>query len=565
MLRNPSTSSLWPIVALACLAIVIASAAIVFAGQVVDQPRAVKADGPVLEAPVPPPGKSPFMGMRRCALCHNQCCHPLDAEISPEFCLMNEAMVFRTEDRHALAFEVLTGDLGKQIGRKLGFDVTEAKECLSCHAGWMHREEPEKPPSFASGVACEACHGASRNWDTDHSEPQWRKKPALDKERLGMIDVRDPVRRAELCCSCHIGSSSAGKVVTHKMYAAGHPPLPGFEVETYMAAMPPHWRRLSEKGDFQHRKEFEGETVEKEFSRTKSVLVGAIVAARMSLSLFAGQTGLRSESNGQPEFAMYDCQACHHELRSPAWRQSRNDQARPGRPMRAAWPRALVKVGLESLTSGAQAWKDVLSLEAKLGTALDEQPYGDPRAIIDVLGGENGLIDWLDKQAKELATTAITENIAQRALEQLYEPLASNVPDFHSARQIVWAIRAIETELRTIPRSPEFSIAGDRETPAERRTRVAQDVATYLLWRDESRQSTAEDVDRLLTPLPDYLQLVLPSRRKAITDDFLGPLLQRSAAYDPKEFRKLLQEAAARAGRAGPRGPRLTLLRTGRE
>ena len=32
-----------------------------------------------------------------------------------------------------------------------------------------------------------------------------------------------------MCLSCHLGNAREGRVVTHEMYAAGHPPLPGFE------------------------------------------------------------------------------------------------------------------------------------------------------------------------------------------------------------------------------------------------------------------------------------------------------------------------------------------------
>ena len=57
-----------------------------------------------------------------------------------------------------------------------------------------------------------------------------------------MTNVRDPVRRTELCLSCHVGDIACGKFVTHDMFAAGDPPLPAFEIETFLEQMPPHWR-----------------------------------------------------------------------------------------------------------------------------------------------------------------------------------------------------------------------------------------------------------------------------------------------------------------------------------
>src|SRR5207248_334113 len=38
-----------------------------------------------------------------------------------------------------------------------------------------------------------------------------------------------------------------GKIVTHEMYAAGHPPLPGIEIATFGDALPRHWETLTEK------------------------------------------------------------------------------------------------------------------------------------------------------------------------------------------------------------------------------------------------------------------------------------------------------------------------------
>ena len=62
-----------------------------------------------------------------------------------------------------------------------------------------------------------------------------------------MTDLWDPVKRATKCASCHIGNPGEQKVVTHAMYAAGHPPLPGLETATFSDAMPRHWEYLREK------------------------------------------------------------------------------------------------------------------------------------------------------------------------------------------------------------------------------------------------------------------------------------------------------------------------------
>ena len=62
-----------------------------------------------------------------------------------------------------------------------------------------------------------------------------------------MTDLWDPIVRVRTCVSCHVGNVEQGKVLTHAMYAAGHPPLPGIEASTFAAAMPNHWKPLSQK------------------------------------------------------------------------------------------------------------------------------------------------------------------------------------------------------------------------------------------------------------------------------------------------------------------------------
>src|SRR5213076_1317723 len=54
-------------------------------------------------------------------------------------------------------------------------------------------------------------------------------------------NLRDPAVRGQFCATCHVGSAADGRVVTHEMYAAGHPPLPPFELGTFMECQPKHW------------------------------------------------------------------------------------------------------------------------------------------------------------------------------------------------------------------------------------------------------------------------------------------------------------------------------------
>src|SRR5262249_36029404 len=93
------------------------------------------------------------------------------------------------------------------------------------------------------------CHGLHEKWQIDHTKepnqkgmpPPWRSKTPEYKWERGMADLRNPVVKARLCTSCHVGNAVEGKTVTHEMYAAGHPPLPPCELAAFMEGEPKHW------------------------------------------------------------------------------------------------------------------------------------------------------------------------------------------------------------------------------------------------------------------------------------------------------------------------------------
>ena len=100
-----------------------------------------------------------------------------------------------------------------------------------------------RPEHFLTeGVSCEACHGDGRKWFFEHTDETWREVPGAKKQaEYGQIDLRDPYTRTLKCASCHIGNKAEGKFVTHEMYAAGHPPLPPFELVTFARDAPAHY------------------------------------------------------------------------------------------------------------------------------------------------------------------------------------------------------------------------------------------------------------------------------------------------------------------------------------
>jgi hypothetical protein len=187
-----------------------------------------------------PVGK--FDGAVECRRCHTR--PKADDTPSLSFVFLTEYAVWKTEDKHAQAYAVLKNQRSQNIGKLLNVkDVTLAEVgCINCHGMAALKKAAGEDFTPQDGVSCAGCHGASSQWLTAHIRASWRKKTPEEKEKLGMVNLRDPVRRAELCMSCHVGNAAEGKVVTHAMFAAGHPPLPPFEVATFSQNMPQHWR-----------------------------------------------------------------------------------------------------------------------------------------------------------------------------------------------------------------------------------------------------------------------------------------------------------------------------------
>src|SRR5438874_5719430 len=123
-----------------------------------------------------------------------------------------------------------------------------------------------------------------------------------------MTDLWDPAKRARLCAACHVGDPAQGKFVTHEMYAAGHPPLPGFEPAAFSNAMPRHWQYLREKSpEIQKVLGYDG----REREQTKLVMVGAAESLHQAMKLLADQADrcarAREEDRRGLDFANFDC------------------------------------------------------------------------------------------------------------------------------------------------------------------------------------------------------------------------------------------------------------------
>ena len=247
-------------------------------------------------APAAPAEPARVRGSGDCVSCHTL----KTGNFNTDFVLLNEFATWRLSDPHSLAYVALESKRGREMGRRLGFDDVTRPEagCLGCHApqaGVPALRKESAEVLRKEGVGCETCHGASEHWFGSHSEGTWRREPK-EKLKKQMYDVRDPAAKAELCVSCHVGDATRGRVVTHAMFAAGHPPLPSIEVASFAEQMPYHWRRAEDvpfvKTLLQSAKAEDRELAKKEFGLTSPPSSQSRQVAASGLAALAGQLDL---------------------------------------------------------------------------------------------------------------------------------------------------------------------------------------------------------------------------------------------------------------------------------
>jgi hypothetical protein len=464
--------------------------------------------------------------------------------------------------------------------------VATLKQCFACHAPIGERVGAGKPePSIENGVSCQVCHGAGGAYETVHQKPQWRLVTAQDKEqRFGLRDVRHPVARIQLCASCHVGTrrrewSFSGepteRFIRHEWYALGHPPLPGLEYVTFAAQQPAHWRTVQEKlyrpeafryyrpdadrTDAENYARFvlRADDVKlaesylaanpgsfspdpgSDMARAKDVLISGLgVLATYAELVGAAQV---EGARGGPEFAVYDCTACHHELRSdfPTASRVRRPGA-PGRPPPALWTLALARLG------AAQARADIEPAIAELNASFAARPFGDPERMRAAAGA---LARQCWTAAKTLAGQSVDRAAAEQLLAQLVHPQHDVDRDYHAARQYAWAIREVIKDLAGLPHR-NFAILG-AEFAGPPEALVPPPLVEMLGGVQGARvPAEHEEVRRRIDGLFDRtppgpgavnwhmpLRLALPAGQKQQVIGNLPEWLAAIASYQAEDFR----------------------------
>jgi hypothetical protein len=539
--------------------------------------------------------KVTFRGAAGCKGCHDR------PDAPAKLARKDEYLTWRYKDKHSLAYAVLRGSRGQQIGQHLRVKdakVWDEPMCLSCHATGYQRDRRGNEFSFADGVSCDGCHGPADGWFREHSaeDRSWRHKTPEEKEKLGMFDVRNPLKRAELCMSCHVGNVLEGKVVTHVMYAAGHPPLPSFEVAGFSQNLPPHWEHLREvpyymsekpKGDVDLKKEYHIDSAK--FRHTELAMATATVALRTASELLAyratfGKDGeepkgldptsrlawppawlepfcqkdpdrrwpelevgarfkLPKDPRGQwPDIAIAqsDCYACHHELKSPSWRQIRGYMGSPGRPQLPSWPATLAKVFDAPGGDRKKLQQELLELHR----VFRLKPFGNPDDVARAaaqLGNYSAGLRWPEIGGPK---TTRREAAAELLLKLCSLP-DDYFPDYDSARQIASAFRAIyedqwnnggsDQEVKDLLIALHDELNLSLESAARRKT--TRERVTWV--KDHLKDKDREEIEKAIEDRKFLARL------DEISEQELRASLDTVSRYNPFEFRKRMARLRA--------------------
>lgn len=439
-------------------------------------------------------------------------------------------------------------------------NLAVVKACLRCHAT-LPADQTEPPVDIHLGVSCQACHGPGTEWNLTHQSPAWRLVKPGHKEAMGFADVRDPAKKAKLCISCHVGDVEQGKFVIHEWYAGGHPPLPSFELSSFVAAMPIHWRPFNEKKlDFIGRNApppmenatliangkklidvklkawapnlpdpyaehyisanfpaKNGEQIAMSLPRVRDAAIGSVMAAAAYAKLIRDYAEAVENRNAPGiEFSLFECSACHHELSSQSGFLQRPTRANvPGRPPAFLWPFST----FESTQALGVSTKAAIDEIQQLNFDLTAKPFGDLTGAKDSAACAQ---DQLLAIAGQLNTTVFDSPTAIGMRDYLLAH-ADDVRDFESARVRSWMVRQVLKD--TVPRRP-----------------------TYGFDADDVNKEISKGLDSLFLPSgDDPLSLMLPSGQQNSIIDSLPGALSASRQYRAKAYAELMEAIRKRA------------------
>lgn len=243
-------------------------------------------------APLPQNDDYKHMGVATCAssICHGKTSAQKDSNVQ-----LNEYRLWSSTDYHSRAYRVLSNNESKIMAKALGLaNAQNAAMCLDCHTDHVPSERRGPKFQLSDGVGCEGCHGGAEDWLRSHTEPRITHQDNLDN---GLYPLSDPIARADVCLSCHMGTKD--KLATHAIMAAGHPRL-SFELDTFTANQPAHYQ-------------VDEDYIDRKGNHPVGYLwaVGQVEMAKRQLALIDAHDLGRSLSRGMIELSIYDCHSCH--------------------------------------------------------------------------------------------------------------------------------------------------------------------------------------------------------------------------------------------------------------
>ncbi|MCC6510213.1 MAG: hypothetical protein IT423_13995 [Pirellulaceae bacterium] len=395
--------------------------------------------------------------------------------------------------------------LGKNVNTPDGYQWF-CESCLTCHGGYevqksvANQGNKPKPP----GISCSYCHqeaNGNTQWIDLHAglttTDKWRALTPQQKATVGMRDLTPARDQAELCFQCHIGNIDKGMFVTHEMYAAGHPPLPAVELRTLIEEMPRHW---------QTPQDLLGKARD-----THTIAVGALVAEKQWIELMVGAAA----SKHWGDYALYDCSACHHELRNDSRRQALRSPGAPGRPRMIEWPHPGAIAVTDSL--GNKSFKSSLD---QLHAAIKKRPFGDRQAVAQI--GQT-LSNQITESLDHLTLDRLPANYSQRLLSALCDTSAESLLDYQTARCVNWTARGLvqavgEQDKELSDAEKRLAMLGQIMGPdGNKRVAVTQSLPatqSEIIYPDfverELQRQQAYDSDAFTTQLREIGQALKP-------------------------------------------------------
>jgi len=359
------------------------------------------------------------LGVASCAstVCHGKATAQTDRHVA-----LNEYRIWIEQDRHSQAYRVLESAQSKQIAAKLGIpNAAGAKICLDCHADNIAPAKQGPKFHLSDGIGCEACHGGSEKWIETHAEKTATHAANIER---GMYPSEQPLRRAELCLSCHLGTKD--KFATHVIMGAGHPRL-RFELEAFTANQPAHF---VVDADYVERKG--------KIAGMNLWLTGQLENAERFLTLL--QSPLLTPGGMIPELSFYDCYACHHNKDKMVWTQARAGAGvKPGTLRLQKHSLVILQAVAETLGSPAAAEQLKVATD-ELVRAGQTDPTTLRAAAQKLLDQLRTLEPWTKRAFSNADVAAVRKTLLRYAAED-------KTSDFGSAEQVVLAMESLSYSL----------------------------------------------------------------------------------------------------------------------